>query len=108
MKILGTSPARTTEASAPADPRMEAAPARPIAQPRTDSVVSEALKDLEQKPYFLASRASRKEDTLVSVGGLSLGGLKPIIFAGPGLIRDEAQLHACPNARRQRPGRCWP
>jgi len=92
MKILGSYPARTTKASAPADPQVAANATKRIAMSRPKSVAADVLKDLEQAPYRLASRANRKEDTIINLGRLSIGGDVPVVFAGPGLIQSEAEL----------------
>jgi len=44
------------------------------------------------KPYKLASREFKQEDTIVSVGGVSIGGQDIIVMAGPCAVENEAQL----------------
>lgn len=44
------------------------------------------------KPYKLASREFKKEDTLVKVGGTVFGGSKIVVIAGPCSVENEEQL----------------
>jgi len=44
------------------------------------------------KPYKLASREVKTEDTLVSINGIEIGGKRIIVMAGPCAIEDEEQL----------------
>ncbi|MEM0341114.1 MAG: 3-deoxy-7-phosphoheptulonate synthase [Acidilobaceae archaeon] len=62
----------------------------------------EVLKDLKDvrvktmikvsKPYPLASRAWKKEDTIVEVGNVKIGGKKIVIAAGPCSVENEDQM----------------
>ena len=44
------------------------------------------------KPYKLASREFHPEDTIVSVGGVEIGGNRVVVMAGPCAVESEAQL----------------
>ncbi len=44
------------------------------------------------KPYKLASRAVKAEDSLVSVNGVEIGGKRVVVIAGPCAIESEEQL----------------
>lgn len=44
------------------------------------------------KPYKLASREFKAEDTLVTVGGVEIGGKRVVVMAGPCAVESEAQL----------------
>jgi len=44
------------------------------------------------KPYKLASREFKAEDTLVKVGGVEIGGKRVVVMAGPCAVESEAQL----------------
>jgi 3-deoxy-7-phosphoheptulonate synthase len=44
------------------------------------------------KPYKLASREFHPEDTLISVGGVEIGGNRFVVMAGPCAVESEAQL----------------
>jgi len=44
------------------------------------------------KPYKLASREFKAEDSLVSVGGVEIGGKRVIVMAGPCAVEGEKQL----------------
>lgn len=47
------------------------------------------------KPYKLASREAQKEQTIVQIGNLKIGGKEIIIMAGPCAIENKQQLLAC-------------
>jgi 3-deoxy-7-phosphoheptulonate synthase len=53
--------------------------------------VHEVLRITE--PYKLASRSFRKEDTVISVGDLKIGGDEVIVMAGPCSAESETQVH---------------
>ncbi|MFA5859543.1 MAG: 3-deoxy-7-phosphoheptulonate synthase [Elusimicrobiota bacterium] len=44
------------------------------------------------KPYKLASREFKKEDTIVEVSGVKFGGKKVVVIAGPCSVEDRARL----------------
>jgi len=44
------------------------------------------------KPYKLASREFKSENTVVSVGGVEIGGERVVVMAGPCAVESEAQL----------------
>jgi 3-deoxy-7-phosphoheptulonate synthase len=44
------------------------------------------------KPYKLASRESREEDTVISVGGVEIGGPSFVVMAGPCSVESEEQM----------------
>ncbi len=44
------------------------------------------------KPYKLASREVKAEDSLVSVGGVEIGGKRLVVMAGPCAVESEEQL----------------
>jgi 3-deoxy-7-phosphoheptulonate synthase len=44
------------------------------------------------KPYKLASRTFKAEDSLVSVGGVEVGGKRVVVMAGPCAVESEGQL----------------
>lgn len=43
-------------------------------------------------PYKLASRTFRPEGTVVRIGGLEIGGGRPLVIAGPGTVESKEQL----------------
>lgn len=47
------------------------------------------------KPYKLASREIQKEQTIIKIGNLKIGGKEIIIMAGPCAIENKQQLLAC-------------
>ena len=44
------------------------------------------------KPYKLASRELKKEDTIVTVGGVKIGGNRVVMMAGPCAVESERQI----------------
>jgi len=44
------------------------------------------------KPYKLASRAFKAEDSVVSISGIKIGGKRIVVMAGPCAVESEAQL----------------
>jgi len=44
------------------------------------------------KPYKLASREFKPEDSLVSINGIDIGGKRIVVMAGPCAVENEAQL----------------
>lgn len=48
-----------------------------------------------QQPYKLASRSAKDEDSVISVGGVKVGGGTFSMFAGPCSIESEQQFEAC-------------
>src|SRR5687767_7386919 len=46
------------------------------------------------QPYKLASRTFQKEDTVIAIGDLRIGGDEVIVIAGPCSAESEAQVHA--------------
>ena len=44
------------------------------------------------KPYKLASRESREEDSVITVGGIEIGGPRFIVMAGPCSVESEEQV----------------
>jgi chorismate mutase / prephenate dehydratase len=95
LKVFGSYPARTGNEARHAEPRprvalgsgAQGAPASPAAQ--------EAPAVPEKKPYTLASRAHRAEDTVIRVAGVALGGPQPIVIAGPCAVESRDQIRAC-------------
>jgi 3-deoxy-7-phosphoheptulonate synthase len=91
--VFGSYPARTGPETRPAEPRprvslgtaAEAPPSRPAEAPAAP----------EKKPYTLASRAHRREDTVIPVLGVRLGGPEPVVIAGPCAVESREQIRAC-------------
>ncbi|RPJ83602.1 MAG: prephenate dehydratase, partial [Acidobacteria bacterium] len=79
LRVLGSFPARTGIEGRPADPRpqVSSSPSPDVAAPKPPSA------SLEKKPFTLASRSHRPDDTIIRVAGVELGGLRPVIIAGP-------------------------
>lgn len=97
MKILGSYPARTTKASAPAQVQVEGGEAQQAARVTKsgqEPISVDILKSLEQVSYRLASRANRQEDTIINIGRLSIGGPSPVLLAGPGVITTQDELRS--------------
>ncbi len=95
MKVLGSYPARTTKDAPSAAPDVE----RPRPGPRRregDVSIDPAVeRQLEKKHYRLVSRTHRPDSTLISVGGVIIGGERPIVIAGPGVVESRTQIRRC-------------
>ena len=50
------------------------------------------------KPYKLASRELKKEDTVINVGSVKIGGPRVAVFAGPCAVESEEQIMAAAEA----------
>lgn len=53
------------------------------------------------KPYKLASRELKKEDTIVSVGNVKIGGNRVVMMAGPCAVESERQIMEIAGAVRE-------
>ncbi len=53
------------------------------------------------KPYKLASREFRAEDSLVSINGIEIGGRRIVVMAGPCAVETEQQLVAAARAVKE-------
>ena len=63
-------------------------------------MAAEALSGVERtmpilKPYKLASREARQEDTVITVGNVAIGGGKFVVMAGPCAVESETQMMEC-------------
>ena len=92
LKVFGSYPARTGNEAKPAEPRPRVA--LPAAGPAAGPA-GEAPAALEKKPYTLASRAHRAEDTVIHVAGVALGGPRAVVIAGPCAVETREQIRAC-------------
>jgi len=90
LKVLGSYPSRTSAEARPVEPRPRASlAAAPPEEARTEPV------PVEKRPYTLASRTERSEDTVISVAGVAVGGGRPVIIAGPCAVESREQVRAC-------------
>jgi chorismate mutase/prephenate dehydratase len=92
VKVLGSYPSRTTAEARPAEPRPRAslAAVKPV-EPAPPKAPAPASK----KDYTLASREQRAEDTLVRIAGVTVGGPRPVVIAGPCAVESREQVRAC-------------
>ena len=102
LKVLGSYPARTVAKAKPAQPKraeisVVASPA-PASQKAPDDDV---LAALEKKPYRLASRVGRAEDSKITVGNVVIGGDRPVVIAGPCSVESREQLMAAARAVKE-------
>src|SRR5262249_6246894 len=114
LRVLGSYPARTTQAARPAEPRPVAAvsgrdahsPASPSPGPTTAPAAAagpaepelphkDVLTELEKKPYKLASRATRAKDSQFRIGSAMVGGPRQVIIAGPCSVESREQIFVC-------------
>lgn len=107
LKVLGSYPARTTRAAQPAEPRPATLPATLPAKstsPAAAAAAPDLLKELEKKPYRLASRIARSADSQFRIGNVTVGGTAPVIIAGPCSVESRAQIFECAKAVREAGG----
>ncbi len=53
---------------------------------------------LEKKPYRLASRLTRTADTEIRIGDVVVGGVRPVVIAGPCSVESAEQVRVCARA----------
>jgi chorismate mutase/prephenate dehydratase len=114
LKVLGSYPARTTEDARHAEPRSPlaaaAAPSSPdrsaeaTPSPGQPTEDPELVAALEKKPYKLASRVRRREDSPIRIGQVVLGGDRPVVIAGPCSVESREQIFACAKAVKEAGG----
>ncbi len=98
MKILGSYPAKVAMSGQSGE---QANHSKSIAE--TIPLVQEALPERpqtkspvpEKKPYRLASRAYKDEDTLIKVKDIIIGSKDFIVIAGPCAVENEEQIFQC-------------
>src|SRR5574340_612854 len=61
---------------------------------------AESLSGVERtmpilKPYKLASREAREEDTVITIGNVTIGGPRFVVMAGPCAVESEEQMLEC-------------
>ena len=69
----------------------------------SQGVISQALGGVSEvvrtsRPYTLAGRDFRPENTVVRVGAVEIGGGSPVVMAGPCSVESEAQILATARA----------
>jgi 3-deoxy-7-phosphoheptulonate synthase len=94
----------------------ESRPAELHPRPRPEAAVDEAvvaesagpapdvLQTLEKKPYRLASRVNRAQDTRIHVGSVVVGGERPIVIAGPCSVESREQVMTCARVVKEHGG----
>ena len=117
LKVLGSYPARAPNGAVVGEPSRvyarsptdeNAAPERVagnggVSQPGTGPTPTVSAL-LEKKPYKLVARTNREENTLVHVGGVTIGGERPVIIAGPCSVESGDQVLACAKCVRDHGG----
>lgn len=120
LKVLGSYPARTVRDARPAQParaamegvgevssageaseREETAVSSVPATATRDEARDAVLAMLEKKPYRLASRLGRQEDSQVVIGDVVIGGDRPVMIAGPCSVESREQIMATARAARE-------
>jgi|WetSurMetagenome_2_1015567.scaffolds.fasta_scaffold04704_2 chorismate mutase / prephenate dehydratase len=89
LKVLGSYP---TEHRAKTAPRIEVLASR-LAEPEEAPAQAPAKK--ESGSYKLASRAHKADDTIITVGGVRIGGAGFVVIAGPCAVESREQIHKC-------------
>ncbi len=105
LKVLGSYPAYAaiktkTKVDEPAQPEPSAAAVEPSADDEQAAIIAQ----LEKKPYRLASRATRTEDTVVHIGEVAVGGPQPVLIGGPCSVESREQINSCAAAVREAGG----
>ncbi|WP_274364092.1 bifunctional 3-deoxy-7-phosphoheptulonate synthase/chorismate mutase [Paenibacillus thermotolerans] len=59
------------------------------------------LQESEHKKHLLVSRKKQKEDTIVCIGDVSVGGAKPIMIAGPCSVESYEQVRVVAKALKE-------
>ncbi|MEQ8767683.1 MAG: 3-deoxy-7-phosphoheptulonate synthase [Planctomycetota bacterium] len=96
LRVLGSYPARTTEAARPASPKPSSKTTPKSAEKiRGERRPSITLEVAEKLGYKLASRAHHAGDTIVRVGSVLFGGEHFVVVAGPPAIESAEQIRAC-------------
>ena len=106
LKVLGSYPTYAalkegTQLAAPKRPKRVAEAAAELA---TDDEQAVLIARLDKKPYKLASRATRLEDTIVRIGNVAVGGPEPVLIGGPCSVESREQIHTCAAAVRSAGG----
>lgn len=124
LKVLGSYPARTVRDARPAQPERAAietlndASGGPEVSPRPsgaspieaarvpatathDETRDAVLAMLEKKPYRLASRLGRREDSQVVIGDVVIGGERSVMIAGPCSVESREQIMTTARAARE-------
>ncbi len=92
LRVFGSFPAHTVVETRQVGPRP---PLSPAGGKGRASAVPAAPVALEKKPYTLASRRHRAEDTVIHVAGVELGGARPVVIAGPCSVESREQIRSC-------------
>jgi chorismate mutase / prephenate dehydratase len=98
LKVLGSYPARTTADARPAEPRPRISVAGAAAGRAADqrpAPAADSPAGSGKRPWTLASRAHRPEDTVIPVGNALIGGKTPVVIAGPCAVESREQIRAC-------------
>ncbi|MCA9243638.1 MAG: bifunctional 3-deoxy-7-phosphoheptulonate synthase/chorismate mutase [Phycisphaerales bacterium] len=96
LKTLGSYPSRTTRDAQPAEPKRPPRKRTERPAPADAAAIEPAvLKTLEKAPYKLVSRATRAQDTTITVRNVTIGGDRPVIIAGPCSVESRDQILAC-------------
>jgi chorismate mutase / prephenate dehydratase len=90
LKVLGSYP---TPNRAKTSPRIEVLASGPR-EAETEFRESVVVKK-EKVSYKLASRECKADDTIISVGGVKIGGPGFVVIAGPCAVESREQIHKC-------------
>ena len=102
LKVLGSYPAYAAlkKGTKLAEPKRAKPVAAAAAETVNDDEQAVLIARLEKKPYRLASRATRVEDSVVRIGDVAVGGPEPVLIGGPCSVESREQIHACAAAVR--------
>ncbi len=107
LKVLGSYPSQDLPPTEPAAaklarPRLAAVTERDAAAPEPPPSAPRAA---EKKGYRLVSRDHKREDTVIEVKGVRLGGDALVVIAGPCAVESREQIMAAAQAVREHGGR---
>jgi chorismate mutase/prephenate dehydratase len=107
LKVLGSYPSQDLPPTEPAAARL-ARPRRAASSASADAApaaVPAAPRAAEKKGYRLVSRDHKREDTVIEVKGVRLGGDAFVVIAGPCAVESREQIMAAAQAVREHGGR---
>jgi 3-deoxy-7-phosphoheptulonate synthase len=70
----------------------------------TPAAHASVLKELEKKPYKLASRVTRSQDSTFRIGNVIVGDERPVIIAGPCSVESREQIMTCAQLVKEQGG----
>jgi chorismate mutase / prephenate dehydratase len=95
LKVLGSYPAQHRAKTSPKIEVLASGAAEPDEQPKPTPAKKESVS------YKLASRGHKADDTIISIGGVKIGGPGFVVIAGPCAVESREQIHKCARIVRE-------